>query len=121
MIGRIGKHILDLYGSREVLLWSDLEGGRRLVGVGRVVIVLTIAVLAQNERCVTSCSGVVGAAVTGKCPELPPIGQGEGGVAVEDRGVGQLKRAAGTLTLEDDPAGQSIENQGVSNGIHEFG
>ena len=45
-------------------------------------------------------------------PHLGPVGQGEGGVVVEDCGVGQLKIAAGTLMLYDDPAGQSVEDQG---------
>ena len=82
---------------------------------------LIFAVLAQNERCVSSSSGVIDAVAVRKGPELLLIGQGEGGVAVEDRGVCQLKRAIGTVALEDDSAGEGIENQGVSNGIHELG
>ena len=82
---------------------------------------LIVAVLAQNERCASSSSGVIDTVTIGKCPELLPVGQGEGGVAVEDRGVCQLKRAISTLALEDDPAGEGIENQGVSKGIHELG
>ena len=80
-----------------------------------------LAVLVQNERRVPSSTGVIDTVTIRKSPELLPIGQGEGAVAVEDRGVCQLKWAAGAQILEDDPAGQSIENQGVAGGLYELG
>ena len=57
-------------------------------------------------------TGVVHVRARRESPHLGPVGEREGGVVVEDCGVGQLKRAAVTLTFEDDFAGQGVEDQG---------